>query len=121
MAPCEWRKISKWLGLVDKEILSTNYKATSGKVRDKKSFLLHFWKGIRAVGEGRCKFKKWWDFRERSFTFSLGFPAIGPTVSDEVRRKVAPHSKGYAGVPVLGSFEKLWKVGVFLLLVLLFG
>ena len=109
------------VGLVDKEILSTNYKVTSGKVRDKKSFLLHFWKGIRAVGEGKCKFKKWWDFRERSFTFSLGFPAIELMVSGEVRSKVASHGKGYGGVPILGSFDKLQKVGVFLLLVLLFG
>ena len=60
-------------------------------------------------------------FRERSSTFSLEFLAIGPSVSGETRSKVAPHRKGYAWIPVLGSFEKLRKVGVFLLLVLLFG
>ena len=32
-------------------------------------------------------------FRERSSTFSLEFPAIGPTSSDEARSKVAPHGK----------------------------
>ena len=53
------------------------------------------------------------DFRERISTFSLGFPVIGPLVSGEARSKVAPHGKGYAWVPVLGSFKKLQKVGVF--------
>ena len=46
-------------------------------------------------------------FRERSSTFSLGFPAIGPASSDEARSKVAPHGKDYTWVPVLGSFDKL--------------
>ena len=62
----------------------------------------------RGIGE-----RKEWDFRERSFTFSLKFPAIGPSVSGETRSKVAPHGKGYARVPVLGSFDKIQKVGVF--------
>ena len=53
------------------------------------------------------------DFRERSSTLSLEFPAIGPSIFCEARSKVAPHDKGYAWVPVLGSFEKLRKVGVF--------
>ena len=53
------------------------------------------------------------DFRERSSTFSLEFPAIGPSVSGEARRKVAPHGKGYTWVPVLWSFDKLQEVGVF--------
>ena len=46
-------------------------------------------------------------FRERSSTFSLSFPTIGPASSDEARRKVAPHGKDYAWVPVSGSFDKL--------------
>ena len=50
-----------------------------------------------------------WDFRERSSTFSLEFPTIGPSVSGEARSKVAPHGKDYAWVPVLGSFGKLQK------------
>ena len=44
------------------------------------------------------------EFRERKFNFSLDFPAIGPLVSSEARSKVAPHSKGYAWVLVLGEF-----------------
>ena len=50
-----------------------------------------------------------WDFRERSSTFSLEFPTIGLSVSGDARNKVAPHSKDYAWVPVLGSFGKLRK------------
>ena len=50
------------------------------------------------------------DFKERSSTFSLDFPEIRPSVSGEARSKVAPHGKGYAWVPVLGSFDKLQKV-----------
>ena len=46
-------------------------------------------------------------FRERSSTFSLEFPVIGPASSDEARSKVAPHSKDYTWVLVLGSFDKL--------------
>ena len=54
--------------------------------------------------EGKCEI-----FRERSSTFSLEFPAIGPTSSKEERSKVAPHGKDYTWVPVLGSFDKLQK------------
>ena len=58
----------------------------------------------RGIGE-----RKEWDFRERSSTFSLRFPAIGPSISGETRSKVAPHRKDCAWVPVLGSFGKLRK------------
>ena len=44
---------------------------------------------------------------------SLDFSMIGPSVSVEARSKVAPHGKGYAWAPVLGSFDNLRKVGVF--------
>ena len=60
------------------------------------------------------------DFGERSSTFSLEFPAIGSSVSGEARSKVAPHGKGYAWVPFLGSFDKLQKGRGFLLLGLFF-
>ena len=60
------------------------------------------------------------DFRERSSTFSLEFPAIGPSVFGETRSKVAPHGKGYTWVPVLWSFDKLQEVWIFLLLCLFF-
>ena len=46
-------------------------------------------------------------------TFSLDFLAIKPAASDETKGKVDPHGKGYAWVPVLWSFDKLQKVGVF--------
>ena len=57
--------------------------------------------------------RKEWDLRERSSTFFLEFPTIGQSVSDEVRSKVASHGKGYVWVSVLGSFDKIQKVGVF--------
>ena len=56
-------------------------------------------------------------FKERSSTFSLRFPAIGPSISGEARSKVAPYGKGYTWVPVLWSFDKLQEVGVFSYLV----
>ena len=46
-------------------------------------------------------------FREISSTFSLEFSAIGPSISSETRSKIAPHGKGYAWVPILGSFDKI--------------
>ena len=48
-------------------------------------------------------------FRERSSTFSLRFPAIGPSASVVARSKVVLHSKDYTWVPVLGSLDKLRK------------
>ena len=49
----------------------------------------------------------------RSSHFSLEFPMIGPSNSDETRGKVDPHCKSYVLVPVLWSFDKLREVGVF--------
>ena len=54
--------------------------------------------------EGKCGI-----FRERSSTFSLEFPAIGPASSEEARSKVAPHGKDYTWVSVSESFDKLQK------------
>ena len=48
-------------------------------------------------------------FRERSSTFSLNFPTIGPVSSKEARSKVALYGKDYAWVLVLRSFDKLRK------------
>ena len=56
--------------------------------------------------------------RERSSTFSLGFPAISPSNPGEARGKVDPHCKGYAWVPRLWNFDKLQEVGVFSYLVI---
>ena len=52
---------------------------------------------------------KVWDFLERSSTFSLKFPVIGPSASGEARSKVALHGKDHTWVPVLGSLDKLRK------------
>ena len=46
-------------------------------------------------------------FRERGSTFSLKFPAIGPSASGDARSKVALHGKDYKWVPVSRSFYKL--------------
>ena len=54
--------------------------------------------------EGKCGI-----FRERSSTFSLKFPAIGPSAFGEARRKVAPHGEDYTWVPVLRSLYQLRK------------
>ena len=62
--------------------------------------------------ERERKRKKEREFRERVSTFSLDFPAIGPSNSDETRDKVNPHCKSYAWVLVLWSFDKLREVGV---------
>ena len=43
-------------------------------------------------------------FRERSFTFSLEFLAIGPLDPGKTRDKVAPHGKGYVWTPILWIF-----------------
>ena len=52
-------------------------------------------------------------FRERKCDLSLDFPAFRSSVRVGPRSKVAPHGKGYAWAPILGSFDKLRKVGVF--------
>ena len=57
------------------------------------------------------------DFRERSSTFCLDFPTIGPSNPGEARGKIDFHCKGYAWVSGLKSFEKLREVGVFSYLV----
>ena len=57
---------------------------------------------------------------ERSSTFSLDFPAIGPLVRVGVRGKVGPRIESYMWVPKSVSFVKLREVGVFLLLGLIF-
>ena len=57
-------------------------------------------------GERERKREKEIEFRERCSTFSLDFPAIGPSNSGETRGKVDPHYKSYMWVPVLWSFGK---------------
>ena len=60
-------------------------------------------------------------FRERGSTFSLSFPAIGPSASGEARSRVVPHGKDYTWVPVLGSLDKLRKGRGFSLTCFTFG
>ena len=69
-------------------------------------------------GRGRRERKR--ELRERSSTFSLSFPAIGPTVSGGARGKAHPRDKSFKLRPGTGSFDKLQEVGVFLLLGLIF-
>ena len=64
-------------------------------------------------GEKKERGKEGESFRKRESTFSLDFPTIGPSNPEKTRDKFDPHGKGYAWVPVLWSFDKLWEVGVF--------
>ena len=54
--------------------------------------------------EGKCGI-----FRERSSTFSLSFPMIGPVSGSGARGRVDTHGESFASRPVLGSFNKLRK------------
>ena len=56
--------------------------------------------------------------RERESNFSLDFPTFGLPFLVRVRGEVGLCCKGYAWTPVLWSFDKLWKVGVFSYLVI---
>ena len=94
----------------DKEILSTNCRLTCGK----RSTLPLDQFSQPDLHKEKEKEK---DFRERVSNFSLDFSAIEPSVSGKARSKVAPRGKSYAWAPVLGSFDKLQKVGVFSYLV----
>ena len=94
----------------DKEILSTNCRLTCGK---RSTLPLDQFSQPDLEKEKEREKEKNTDFRERVSNFSLDLSTIGSSVSGEARSKVAPHSKGYAWAPVLGSFDKLQKVGVF--------
>ena len=73
------------------------------------------WEKKRGKNKNRGKKRKE-EGRERSSTFSLVFPAIGPSASDGARGKVLPRYKSFKYTPKSGSFDKLQEVGVFLLL-----
>ena len=64
------------------------------------------WEGRKKERKSKRRERKR-GFRERGSTFSLKFPAIGPTSFDEAGSKVAPHGKDYTWVPVSGGFNKL--------------
>ena len=65
------------------------------------------------IREIKGKREKGKDLRERGSNFSINFPAIGLSNPGEPRSKVAPHDKSYTWTPILWSFDKLLKVGVF--------
>ena len=111
VASPNWMEIqNRWIK-EDKEILSTNCRLTCGKrstlPRDQ------FSQPDLEKEKEREKEKKYIDFRKRVLNFSLDFLAIGPSIFDEARSKVAPHDKSYAWAPVLESFDKIRKVRVF--------
>ena len=72
------------------------------------------------IGERKGRREKGRDFKERCSNFSLNFPAIGPSVSGEVRSTVAFHSKGYCGYRFCGVLKTPGGMGL-LLLGLFFG
>ena len=58
----------------------------------------------RGIGE-----RNEWDFRERSSTLSLGFPAIEPSVFGEARNKLLPTARatrGYRSCGVLTNSKR---------------
>ena len=73
--------------------------------------LLSFWSWTCSGGEKS-------NFRERSYNFSLDFPAFEPSVRVGPRSKVVLRSKGYAWALVLGEFRQLQEVRVFSYLVI---
>ena len=94
----------------DKEILSTNCRLACGK---RSTLPLDQFSQPDLEKEKEREKEKIQILDRECPTSLLDFPAIGPSVSGEARSKVAPHDKSYAWAPVLGSFDKLRKVGVF--------
>ena len=80
-------------------------------MKREKNIFSSFWPGIRQWGEKT-------DFTERESNFSLDFPAFGPSVLVGARGEVGLRCKGYSWTPVLWSFDKFQKVGVFSYLVI---
>ena len=82
-------------------------------MKRKREHFFHFW--LVYVVEEKKSYS-----RKRESNFSLEFPVIGSSVSDETRSKVALRSKGYVWASVLGSFDKIREGRCFLLLDLIF-
>ena len=105
------KEISKWMDKDKGEIPWSNEKWTRGDERtsplDQVSQIS--WERKKREESKRREIEKERVFRERGSTFSLRFPAIGPSDPDEARSKVALHGKDYAWVPVSGSLDKLRK------------
>ena len=66
--------------------------------------------------EREIKKEKGREFRERGSTFSLGFPAIGPSNPGGARGKVDPPRQELRVDTCIVEFRKLREVGVFFLL-----
>ena len=71
--------------------------------------------GGREKAKNKGKRERRRKLRERRSTFSLGFPAIRPTVSNGARRKVFPRAKSFKLRPETRSYDKLQEVGLLLL------
>ena len=74
-------------------------------MKEKRTFLFIFAGSVQWRGET--------NFRERKSNFSLDFPVFRPSDFVGLKSKVILHCNDYAWAPVLGSFDKLQKVGVF--------
>ena len=98
----------KWIGRKSKEPIRNGHVASEITSHLTTIFSQPVWgEGKRGRDLEREKKKR---ILERDSTFSLNFPAISPSNSDETRGKVDPHCKSYAWVPVLWSFgnSKRW-------------
>ena len=86
---------------------------TCGIEGDKRRNLFSIWPDTCSGGGGEQILRKGRVFRERKSNCSLDFLVFEPLNFVKPRSKVVLHGKGYAWAPVLGSFDKLRKVGVF--------
>ena len=84
---------------------------------DKRRHIFSIWPGTCSGGGGEQILRKGRVFKERKSNFSLNFPVFGSSDFVGPRSKVDLRYKGYAWAPVIGSFDKLRKVGVFSYLV----
>ena len=101
---------------VIREIQGANGVVTYGKKHSPSLPILDQLGGWERGRKGKRKEKRGRELRERSFTFSLNFSAIGPAVSGGARGKIHPRGKSFALRPESGNFDELQEVGVFLLL-----
>ena len=105
MASCHWKEIYvRWIREKVKS-KSTDEGLTCGKRKDNSLDPCLTNQFGRRESKPRKEGENMRDFRERVSTFSLDVPVIDSSNSDVTRGKVDPHSKSYAWVPVLWSFD----------------